>query len=434
MSPRTRNTVVIAVGILVLGLLPVGLYRVQTGGARAISPRAAKEMLISRPDAALLVDVRTPAEFGAGHLAAAVNWPLDEILGRTSKDGIPGPFQGKALITLCPGGVRNARAARHLAGLGVAEVYYVRDGMIAWTADADNPRGTEFNAVIGRDGRPMGLPERPSTFIEQTALVVSSFVFKPAYTLASILLAAFLWRKKVRAPDLRALGIGLAMFAIGEVGCFINYNMFDARSYAFNYLHSWGMVLSFAFTTFAVFEALDHRLIRFSPAQERCSFLALCRQCYKTSDVACRLFRTFLFLAAAAAALTLIPLTAAPHPVSYNTRIFGTFFNFSSTRPFQLFEILYCPLVAALLFAAAGLVLLFRQRRPSTAAKVLFAGGAGHLGFSFFRLFLFAPYRENLVWNFFWEEATELIFIAGVIVVFWLFRKGLFPRPERPPA
>ena len=67
-------------------------------------------------------------------------------------------------------------------------------------------------------------------------------------------------------------------------------------------------------------------------------------------------------------------------------------------------------------------------------AKVLFAGGAGYLGFSLFRLFLYAPYHDLAPWWFFWEEATELIFIAGVVVVFWLFRKGLFPKPERPPA
>jgi hypothetical protein len=65
-------------------------------------------------------------------------------------------------------------------------------------------------------------------------------------------------------------------------------------------------------------------------------------------------------------------------------------------------------------------------------AKVLFAGGAGFLGFSFFRLFLFAPYADNVVWQFFWEEATEIIFIAGLVIILWLFRKGLFPKTAAP--
>lgn len=434
MTHRVRNMAILASVILVLGVLPAALYRIPFGGAKAISPAAAKEMLLSRPERTALVDVRAPAEFGQGHLRGAFNWPLDDILGQASSEGLPEPLRERTLIVICPAGVRSAKAARRLRTLGAAEVFNVRDGMIAWTADADNPIGPEFNTLIRSDGSTAGLPEKPSTFVEQLALVVSSFVIKPVYTLAAVILAIFLWRKKVRAPDLRALGVGLAMFSVGEIGCFINYNFFDARSYSFNYLHCWGMVLAFGFTTYAIFEALDHRLIRFSQAHERCAFLPLCRQCYKTGEAACRLFRVFLFLSAAGAFLTLIPLTARPFPLSYNTRIFGTFFNFANTVPFQLFEIRYCPLAAALLFAGAGLVLLFRQRRPSALAKILFAGGAGYLGFSLFRLFLYAPYRDIAPWWFFWEEATELVFIAGVVVVLWLFREGLFPKPERPPA
>jgi len=434
MRHRVRNLIVVTSGIAVLGLLPAVLYRTQYGGVTHVSPRAAKEMLVSRPEGTVLLDVRTPAEFDQGHLKGAVNWPLADILRQTSREGVPEPLRGKTIVVLCRGGVRSVKAARHLPSLGLTDVHNVRDGMIAWTADANNPAGREFNTLIRSDGSTEGLPERPATFIEQLALVVSSFVFKPVYMLVAMALAIFIWRKKVKASDLRILGAGLALFSLGEIACFINYNFFNGRSLVFDYLHSWGMVLSFGFTTFALFEALDTRLIHFSQAQERCAFLPLCRQCYKTGGAACRLFRVFLYLSAAGAALTLMPLTAHPIPVSYNTRIFGTFVNFANTIPFQQFEILYCPLAAALLFLAAGLVLLFHQRRPSVPAKVLFAGASGYLGFSFFRLFLFAPYRDNVVWQFFWEEATEIIFISGVVVVFWLFRKGLFPKNEHPPA
>jgi len=434
MSHRVRNLIIVTSGIAVLGLLPGILYRIQYGGAAQVSPRAAKEMLVARPERTLLLDIRTPAEFDQGHLKGAANWPISEILKQTSKDGLPDALRGKTLLAMCPAGVRSARAARRLTSLGVRDVFYVRDGMIAWIADANDPIAPEFNTLILSDGSAKGLPERPSTFIEQLALVVSSFVFKPVYMLVAMVLAIFIWRKRVQASDLRVLGAGLALFSLGEIACFINYNVFHGRSLIFDYFHSWGMVLCFGFTTFALFEALDTRLIRFSQAQERCAFLPLCRQCYKTGDAACRLFRIFLYLSAAGAALSLIPLTARPFPVSYNTRIFGTFFNFANTIPFQQFEILYCPLAAAALFIAAGLVLLFHQRRPSALAKALFAGAGGYLGFSFFRLFLFAPYRDNVVWQFFWEEATEIIFISGVVVVFWLFRKGLFPKSGPPPA
>lgn len=432
MSNRTRNIIVLASCIAVLGVLPGILYRGVFGGVSHLSPAAAKQMLVDRPGSVRLVDVRSAKEFAQGHIQGAVSWPSPDVLLLDSLKGVPGPLQGKTLLLICRAGSRSVQAARYLQSLGLTDVFNVREGMVRWIADAENPVGREFNTLVLADGSSSGLPERPSTFIEQLALVVSSFVFKPAYMLVSLLLALFLWRKKVQATDLRVLGVGMFLFAMGEIACFINYTFYHGHSYVFDYLHSYGMVLTFSFMTFAAFEAADKRLIHFSQAQDRCGFLALCRQCYKSGEVACRLFRIFLFLSAAGLVLTTIPLAAHPVPVSYNTRIFGTFFNFANTVPFQLFEIRYCPLVAALLFAAAGLVLLFRQRRPSVTAKVLFAGGAGFLGFSFFRLFLFAPYTDNLVWQFYWEEATEIIFIAGLVIALRLFRKGLFPKAGAP--
>ncbi len=432
LSKRTRNIVVISAGLVVLGILPGVLYRAGFGGVPQVSPAAAKRMLVDRPGSVLLVDVRTAAEFAESHLRGAVSWPSSDILRLGSADGAPGPFKGKALLLICRAGSRSVKAARHLLSLGLSDVFNVREGMVRWIGDAENPVGRELNALLLADGSTVGLPEKRSTFLEQLALVVSSFVFKPVYMLVSLLLALFIWRIKPQATDLRVLASGLLLFGLGEISCFVNYTFYQGHSYLFDYLHSFGMVLSFSFMTFVMFEAADKRLIHFSQAQDRCAFLTLCRQCYKSGEVACRLFRIFLFLSAAGLALTTVPLASRPVPVSYNTRIFGTFFNFSNTVPFQLFEIRYCPLVAALLFAAAGLVLLFRQRRPSTPSKVLFAGGAGFLGFSFFRLFLFAPFTDNVVWQFYWEEATELIFIAGVVIALWLFRKGLFPRAGTP--
>ena len=58
-------------------------------------------------------------------------------------------------------------------------------------------------------------------------------------------------------------------------------------------------------------------------------------------------------------------------------------------------------------------------------SKLLFAAGMGPLGFSLLRFFLFASFKNNQVWFEFWEEATELLFIAGVGIALWIFRDGL---------
>ena len=81
--------------------------------------------------------------------------------------------------------------------------------------------------------------------------------------------------------------------------------------------------------------------------------------------------------------------------------------------------------MAALLFAASFFAL--RLKRDGVApAKILFCMAAGFFGFSFFRLMLFYPFRDNLLWFSNWEELTELFYIAGVGVALWIFRRGLW--------
>jgi hypothetical protein len=59
---------------------------------------------------------------------------------------------------------------------------------------------------------------------------------------------------------------------------------------------------------------------------------------------------------------------------------------------------------------------------------MIFAAGVGPFGFSLFRFIVFRGFRTNLAWMDFWEEITEFIFILGVILVLWFFRRSLFKR------
>jgi hypothetical protein len=122
---------------------------------------------------------------------------------------------------------------------------------------------------------------------------------------------------------------------------------------------------------------------------------------------------------------------------SYNASVFGITFNYSHLAAYQMYEIRYCPVAAIVLLAGSLAALLWKKRDPVALAKVLFAAAMGPLGFSFLRLMLFAPFSDELVWFTFWEEATEMIFIAAVAYVLWVFRRGLMAggdRPRLPPA
>ncbi len=281
------------------------------------------------------------------------------------------------------------------------------------------------NALL--EGQPTAV--RNTSVSEQWLVVVTAFGIKPAYMLISLGTIIWLWRQ--RAPDLAALRWGLIAFWVGENACSINFMVVHGNSDFWEYLHNLGMAVCFSFITYALLEGLDRRVIKYSAANDRCAALSLCRACIKHADVPCGLKRLFMVLIPATIAVAIMLLSADVQTAAYDTNILGTTVHYSETLADQLFEIRYCPAVAVLLLTASWLVLLFKREEPVPLAKVLFAAAMGPLGFGFMRLFLFAAYRDDLIRFVVWEEVTELIFTAGIALVLWFFRPGLF-RQESP--
>lgn len=83
-------------------------------------------------DAPLLLDVRTPAEYGDGHLAGALNVPVDEVAARHGVLGIP---HDRELVVYCKSGKRAARARETLQSLGYTHVQLLEGSADAWRAD-----------------------------------------------------------------------------------------------------------------------------------------------------------------------------------------------------------------------------------------------------------------------------------------------------------
>lgn len=70
-------------------------------------------------DGAVLVDVRTPEEFAAGHLPGAINLPVQELTGRVRELGPT----GTGLVVYCRSGARSAHATRLLRAAGYTDVH-----------------------------------------------------------------------------------------------------------------------------------------------------------------------------------------------------------------------------------------------------------------------------------------------------------------------
>lgn len=74
-----------------------------------------------------LIDVRTDAEFAAGHIEGAVHLPLHMLPFKADILAGEGP-----LVFYCRSGARSAQAAAFMASRGMSEVYNLAGGIMAW--------------------------------------------------------------------------------------------------------------------------------------------------------------------------------------------------------------------------------------------------------------------------------------------------------------
>lgn len=101
--------------LIILALVLLVLFLVKRSGQVA-----AKGVPALLQSGALLIDVRSPAEFNARHLPTAINIPLDTI-----ETALPRRVQEKSRVLLlhCQSGVRSGVASKKLRHLGYAKAY-----------------------------------------------------------------------------------------------------------------------------------------------------------------------------------------------------------------------------------------------------------------------------------------------------------------------
>lgn len=92
---------------------------------QTMTPAQVKDLLAQ--DAALVVDVRSPAEYGAGHIPGAVNVPGDSAVQQLPSSN------GHTVVLACQSGRRSAQVAEALlARQPSLQVYSLEGGTKAW--------------------------------------------------------------------------------------------------------------------------------------------------------------------------------------------------------------------------------------------------------------------------------------------------------------
>jgi rhodanese-related sulfurtransferase len=118
---------------LALALLGLALARCapDANADAPVAPAALAELL-GDADAPLLLDVRTPGEFAAGHVPQAANLPVQELAARLDELDA---YRARGVVTYCEAGPRAERAAALLRENGFTNVRVLAGSMRRWRAE-----------------------------------------------------------------------------------------------------------------------------------------------------------------------------------------------------------------------------------------------------------------------------------------------------------
>ncbi len=132
MNITLRAGVLLASLLLVAGcaspnpVIPTAAPSLAPPGPTEVSVSDAASM---RADGALMLDVREPAEWEAGHIPDATLIPLGELPSRLGE--LP---RNQMIVTVCRSGNRSAQARDILRAAGFEAVASMTGGMNDWTA------------------------------------------------------------------------------------------------------------------------------------------------------------------------------------------------------------------------------------------------------------------------------------------------------------
>jgi len=98
----------------------------EPAGVRDVEPDQLESVLSEQ---ALLLDVRRPDEFAAGHVPGAVNVPHDQLASRLAELGVD---RDAPVVVYCESGRRAGMATEVLLGAGFEDVRHLVGDMAGW--------------------------------------------------------------------------------------------------------------------------------------------------------------------------------------------------------------------------------------------------------------------------------------------------------------
>jgi rhodanese-related sulfurtransferase len=101
-------------------------------GPGSIEPKTLGERIAWADPSLLVLDVRTPAEYAAGHVPGAVNIPNAELGARIAElDG----ERERDIVVYCRTGVRSGQALKVLGKAGFTRLFHLKGDYTRWSEE-----------------------------------------------------------------------------------------------------------------------------------------------------------------------------------------------------------------------------------------------------------------------------------------------------------
>lgn len=121
----------LAAAVVALLVAAAGGAESGADASRDLGPKEASRMIREKTgkDDFVLLDVRTPEEFAAGHIEGAV---LLDYRSPRFREEVAGLDRTKTYLVYCRTGNRSARALEVMKGLGFEDYYHLTTGIAGW--------------------------------------------------------------------------------------------------------------------------------------------------------------------------------------------------------------------------------------------------------------------------------------------------------------
>lgn len=422
-----RNTPSIILTIIILAAPALfSCQRISAAfiGIRSINAEALNKE-ISTDSPPIIIDVRRESAYLKSHIPGAIHLSTESIDGYAAKGRM---LRTSRIVIVCAHGRDSQIAAATVMAYGYPNVYSLAGGIQRW-----HKLGYPLQAGSGPavDKQLLMPPVVEISVLSQLAVTVAAFVVKPAYIIMSALVFLILWQKK--SKDLVLMRNAMLVFFIGENACTLNYLMASNESVWLEWLHGLGMVGMFFLLFRGLVRFLDDRVLHYNEPDRTCVLQRFCRHCWKKEPVSCGLHRLALWLLPALAVVALIPLTMPLRPFKIVMPVFLSEVVWFKDFWNLFFEFRLYPILAALGFMITFFYLR-RGRSGLVPAQLPFFLALGFTSYSFFRFGLLLTFSENQGWADWWEESTEFIMIAMVVLFLEVFKRQLKIVTPWPPG